>query len=401
MLDHSGNIAPDDFVPNAEYQASRKQRVSLGKSVDRRRTVANLFFLVFLAVVIAWIGWHRGRAPAGLFAIHGSSMAPTLLGEHHVVGCVACGLDWPVTMSGDESPIYCFHCGKQVQVSERIHAASRVILNEKLAVTTDVLRPGDVVALRGESMLRVKRIAAVPGDTIELDGAYLIVNGKSVVQRMGREQQLTLPLPILPFELDHRRSQSRWSGKSWRRSHQRIWESSDASWLVYHHRSIHQQNQSSVVWDDYPCNVDVDRKLQLANRFVLTAEVACQGEALLEVAFWLNQQPCAVVQRVTVESNLVVSSDDATVMSLGPVAGEYPVAIRVLEGSVHLSRLVVARQIEYRLRPQDDRTLYPIQLGRGEYFVLGDNVPVSVDSRDFGVISSDSIKGSVELFQSP
>ena len=97
---------------------------------------------------------------------------------------------------------------------------------------------------------------------------------------------------------------------------------------------------------------------------------------------------------------LNVSSDDAVAVEFAPVSAQTPVAIRVLEGSVQLSCLQLARQIEYRLRPHDDRARYPIRLGRREYFVVGDNVPVSLDSRDFGVIQERAIKGRVELIES-
>jgi type IV secretory pathway protease TraF len=39
-------------------------------------------------------------------------------------------------------------------------------------------------------------------------------------------------------------------------------------------------------------------------------------------------------------------------------------------------------------------------LGSSEYFVVGDNVPVSLDSRDFGVIQERAVKGRVELIES-
>ena len=67
---------------------------------------------------------------------------------------------------------------------------------------------------------------------------------------------------------------------------------------------------------------------------------------------------------------------------------------------MQFSCLQLARQIEYRLRPHDDRSRYPIRLGSSEYFVLGDNVPVSLDSRDFGVIQERAVKGRVELIES-
>ncbi len=382
----------------AEHDESRKQPGSWGKLSGRHRVVATLVFLAVSAGMIAWIGWNWGRASGRRFAIHGPSMAPTLLSDHHVVECAVCELEWPVTTSLDDSPVFCFHCGQQAHVSEKIHAASQVLVKEPMAAS-EALRSGDVVILAGESLLRVKRIAAVPGDTVELNGAYLMVNGQSVVQRMGPAPQLDLPLPLLTFEWDDRRMQSRWIGQGWNRSDQRIWESSDSDWLVYQHRSIHQQNQPSIVWDDYPYNTDVNRKLQPASRYVFKAEVACEGEVVLEVAFWLKQQTYGVVQTVTGSTEFAVSSDDATALAGSVVDDQCPVAIRVLEGHAHLSKLEVARQIEYRLRPHDDRTFYPIQLGKGEYFVLGDNVPVSVDSRDFGVISSENIMGKVELLQ--
>ena len=40
-----------------------------------------------------------------------------------------------------------------------------------------------------------------------------------------------------------------------------------------------------------------------------------------------------------------------------------------------------------------DRSRYPMTLGSDEFFLLGDNVPVSVDSREVGSVGGGSILG--------
>ena len=43
----------------------------------------------------------------------------------------------------------------------------------------------------------------------------------------------------------------------------------------------------------------------------------------------------------------------------------------------------------------NDTNTYPLKLNSNEYFLLGDNRTTSKDSRDFGVVSIDEIKGKV------
>ena len=122
---------------------------------------------------------------------------------------------------------------------------------------------------------------------------------------------------------------------------------------------------------------------------------------MLETVFWIDNGAVAVTCEIEGDCEFNISSDDALAPKTAPIAADTPVAIRVLAGSVRLSCLQLSRQIEYRLRPHDDHTCYPIELGSGEYFVVGDNVPVSLDSRNFGVIQDRDIKGRVALIDSP
>lgn len=404
MLDQAGKLSTDDSGTRGNLGATRTLQRQVGGLIYRPSIAAVTIVVVFAGIVIGWAGWKRGMKSGVRFAIHGPSMAPTLLGEHQIAKCVACGLDWPIEIPEEGKRVICFHCGALAKVANGAHAASVVVVHpyehaDAAGAISASLDIGDVVAISGEDMMRIKRIIALPGDLVELNAASLLVNGKTIQKTMRANDDLKIPVPPLLFEMDNRRELSRWRGKGWQRNEQRIWTPEAQGWLIYHHRSIHQRNQPSSIWDDYPYNAGLSRKLQPATRLALKAKVACKGQAQLEVVFWIDEQMLGVTCEVNGSCDLSISSDDAVAVEVPPLSAKTPVAIRVLEGSVKLSCLQLARQIEYRLRPYDDRSRYPIRLGSREYFVVGDNVPVSVDSRDFGVINERAIKGRVEFIQ--
>ena len=64
-------------------------------------------------------------------------------------------------------------------------------------------------------------------------------------------------------------------------------------------------------------------------------------------------------------------------------------------------RIEVHRRVRYRLRRRDAVDRYPLTLPDGQWFVVGDNVPVSIDSRTYGPIAGDSILGIVIGRSSP
>ena len=86
--------------------------------------------------------------------------------------------------------------------------------------------------------------------------------------------------------------------------------------MIYHHRSIHQRNQPSCIWDDYPYNVGLSRKLQPASRLALNTKVVCKNEGRLEVVFWIDGQMVGVTCDVDGQRELNISSDDAVAVEV-------------------------------------------------------------------------------------
>ena len=410
LLDHNRKLPPDDSEPfTRQSSISFVERANSG-FIMRRGLVTGFIAVACSAMVVGWMSWKQGRGSGFIFAVQGLSMAPTLLGEHRIATCRVCDVRWPVGLADDpesvtSASVQCFHCGGLADIVENQRPASVVVVHgyegDQSAMEGNPLRAGDVVALVHEKRLRIKRIAAVPGDIVDLNGSHLIVNGDEIPLRMGTERQLEVPLASMPVDLDSQREVSRWAGNGWLRNksdaEQAAWENAGSDWLIYQHRSIHEGNKVSCIWDDYPCNIGLSRKLQPARRLVLRGVAHTSDRALLQVVFWIGDQPVGLTWEIERDGEFSVSSDEALPVKNVPVTTVAPVALRVVAGDLKLSRLQLSRQIEYRLRPHDDHTCYPMELASDEYFVVGDNVPVSLDSRNFGVIHRRDVRGRVSL----
>ncbi len=68
------------------------------------------------------------------------------------------------------------------------------------------------------------------------------------------------------------------------------------------------------------------------------------------------------------------------------------------DGAVKINGNLIAEEKIYSLTyPHSDTITYPITLGPGEYFVLGDNRRTGMDSRYYGTVKSDEILGTLIL----
>tara|TARA_R110002049_G_scaffold285698_2_gene466804 strand:- start:9916 stop:11367 length:1452 start_codon:yes stop_codon:yes gene_type:complete len=415
------------------------------------RPASAWMLLAGISVLAGWLGWNYGRQNTIRVRVTGPSMAPTLLGEHYLADCTRCdhrGI--AIDASSDEplpTTVPCTLCGGTLSVDlETVHAGD--VVEVQPGMNRREIKAGQLIAIRSEadSPIRVKRLVAMPGQIVDQVDGRLTVDGERIEDRLACDSLSQHPR-LLVADSNRRAASSQnpiWtpladSREGWRRSDDGNWStttSAPAQWMVYQHVNVYENNHPSAVLDEYPYNASLRRRLQNADRLGVTAELETTGPVRVEIAYWLPDQ--IVVDTQTYDRSQTIGSCTATAISprgdikatnqlsetkrlseakqlsdstqmlnelqtiVSPTA---PVAIRIRPAAEHskpkesvsLSEIKIWKSINYRLRRTDKRSPYPLMLADDQYFVLGDNVPVSIDSRDHGPVDRDQIIGLIKL----
>lgn len=352
--------------------------------------------LVTTAVLLAlalFIGLTRFTTSYQTLLVSGPSMSPTLRGPSRELTCQTCGWSARVLEAGEISPSSppCFRCGERAG-----NNLSKLSLGEQVQVLPQdywFAEPGinDLVAIKKPNGgLQVKRVVAKAGDIVTIDQLGQVFVGDA----LWRPPFLTTKLDLDDPGIEVYRHSKELGSKS------RL-QTID-SWLVYEHRNIHNRGLPDLIRDDNPANVRIRRTPLPVQHLFIAMVVDSQSDATLDMVCALGTQP--VIKRLKLVSGrqrLVLEFDqdrwkvlDGTelqnetqseilqVETLG-LAPERPIAFRLTSsGQVSLESFWLGRGIRFDPPTElADVWREGVKVAEGRIFVLGDNAPVSEDSR--------------------
>ncbi|WP_197530679.1 S26 family signal peptidase [Bythopirellula polymerisocia] len=364
--------------------------------------------------------------------VAGSSMAPTMLGPHLSLKCERCrhmfdvGAEFAVETEHAECPQCGFKANPFAELPVR--RGDRLVIDRMTLLFRLPRRwePVVFVSPADEGGLVVKRVVGLPGEKIQLRDGEVWIDGH--LAKKTFEEQLSLR------HLIHREATSaqRWQGDGWTWRNG-IWNcASHEDWNLLSY--VHPQEQ--LITDDSSYNAGLTRRLFAVYDLSLSIKLQVTGTGELAICHYDGEQE-REIRLNPAEGRFELRSGGIllSIVELSPASskalqvGEVQIEIGVIdqrllfaiEGNVEWARdiedseqkgsgvnrkdscpvfKIGARGLTTRLRDlrlfRDafyasreeaaslDEPMIPILLGENEIFVLGDNVPVSIDSRHWG-----------------
>ena len=374
------------------------------------------------------------------------SMAPTLLGPHRTYRCPTCGDTFSSGCETVSEPnVVCPNCGDKTIPADQTTPSkgTRVLLDRWKSIWQTPQR-GAVVAIRRDppdSDLEIKRVVGLPGETITIRQGDIFVNGARWKKSWSEFQPLAIPVHNDQYRPTTQ--PTRWSGSQGSRwlptatgyRHQTppADQQSDNSldWLTYHHRACipnlvpaKPADAEAFVVDYCAYNQALSRShLAPVHDLMLSFRVHLQGTGRLLIAtstdrngprLELNSSsgqatifqhdiklgstplPPLATQRYELAYGfidgqilLVLHGQELLRLPLTTASpflrATQPFAIASTSDQTEVTQIAITRDIHY-LHPHDSRANWKSEpLGTTEYLLLGDNPPLSADSRSWPV----------------
>lgn len=372
--------------------------------------------LVLTIVVRRFVvsGWLLG------LPVVGDSMYPTLLSDHLVTDCLACGIRSRVSLLANDQPLRCPHCGSD-DVQPRRTAGDRVVI-EKWNMRQAIVR-GAIVAFRDPDVdqIAIKRVVGLPGEKVAIRAGGVYCDGEQVAAE---------PRFLVNDDRYRRQGVSQWKsrdGHAWLACEEGFRLGQVASehmhWLLFEPRPD-AGDDVNVVYDDIGFNRGVSRRLHPVVDVCVEGVVSLRGRG--EFALWLQSDVGASKKLIyDVGANVLRDHEDRQYghysdreftfrvergrqVSRFTLAGHPPIELPVEQAMDGGRFLIGARGLDVTVRDLVVRRAGFVtldaphlveeshwNLASDEYFLLGDNAPVSRDSRHFSPIRRSQLLGIV------
>lgn len=418
-------------------------------------TTRRLIIVVSVGVLAVCLAFAVSFQTPRSVRVSGPSMAETLLGEHGEVACGNCRflLRFDAEAIAIPARIVCPNCGQIIVPSEKLQfARGDLVRIDEQALATRLPARWDIVAFEvpeEANKLAVKRIIGLPGERISIRRGEVFANDQLLTKAASHPSELWTLVHDGRFA-----PQSRWIGEtedpSWQYlstvPHEKSFvgkrntKEASLAWLTYQHwpllgvqppptnpipindfdsyntaisRSLNDVGDLRLEFDVIatPASVFAVRPKDGWQTWQLTLDSVKQSLVLQRDNEKIHEQPLAAdlssPLRLSVslrDGELWVSIQEQIVLQHNYLIGNSPrmptvdaLQIGIQQGEVRLTNVKVLRDIYY-LHPDGRSPSWKLdkQLGADEYFLLGDNPPVSIDSRHFGPVKRSAIRGIVE-----
>jgi signal peptidase I len=406
---------------------------------------------VFIAAVALLLLLGIRNQPA-LAVIEGPSMAPGFLGTHWIVTCSECRFSWPRHDSSAQASagIVCPNCAVRVPDPQQTPGTAEQVHVDRQRFRTREPQRWEVVAIRRDGEWNVKRIVGLPGEEVSLRDGNLLINGKlcDFTADVWRSQALLLHDDRFrsPQAADDGRGwHSIDSSERWRPTangyhlHAKDGETALAELQYTHMRFVFGRQlraQALPVVDDDHYNSGPPRELNAVSDLAVRLRVSplkCTELILslhdgigwndarwshAEQAWQLRQSNDVLASKPAAELTtseyefitrdgrllLTVNRQPLLAAMLSERTSEKPTPLPSFarisaRGELEISDVQIFRDVVYlspTLTTQEWHA--PRRLEADEYFVLGDNSPVSLDSRTWKnfAVRRDEISGGVQ-----
>lgn len=366
-------------------------------------------------------GGCRDTSPV-VYELQSSSMAPQFRGPRFAAACQNCdqSIEIAAERSDKEWPVRCPYCGGNCQVSSQLTSGDRVEVHQNAN-----LARLDVVAIkRRDQAVLLKRIWGLPGEQIEIANGELSIDGHMFQKSLPDLRRVAVPLAGGSWSThaipgDSTRETHKWTYKSPAPVYPD--ESKVADWLVPSPLTDEQPGSPGsgklAISEDICLRIKLREQVEwiavdyfyrgkMRSVLVSSEDNPLAGEAL---TLHVSVRPSATTEVAFCDGRVLIGTDAASngeVFSLAPFSAihagtpeEYrsaEISVSAPAGAIHSTeafRDLILRSTHLDPRESEQYST----LDSEHFFVLGDNQPISLDSRnDLGQIRRNEILGVVD-----